>query len=170
MLLMMSLIGCRTVKIWDVGKRSCVVTLGGHVHRVCWASIRPDDPGKMVTSSLDSSLKIWDLAACIAGNVPTVGGLHYIVLRASGDCKYLASNQGWGNSCQLTDVTTRKVLKSTTTHKGFVDNAAFTADSTRLVSIDTGHTGQYTVCHYHVFLLIQFVYQQKKTAGTRTTD
>jgi len=132
-----------------VGTRSCVVTLGGHVHRVCWASIRPDDPGKMVTSSLDSSLKIWDLAACMTGNVPAVGGLHYIVLRASNDRKYLASNQGWGLSCQLTDVATRKVVVSAAAgHKGFVEIAAFTVDSTKLVSIDTGHRGQYTVCVY----------------------
>ena len=124
------------------------------MHRVCWASMRPDDPGKMVTSSLDSSLKIWDLAACITGNVPAVGGLHYVVLRASSDRKYLASNQGWAVACQLTDVTTRKVIKTVATgHKGFVDNAAFTADSTRLVSIDTGHTGQYTVSQDHVLRL-----------------
>lgn len=126
------------------------MTLGGHVHRVCWASIRPDDPGKMVTSSLDSSLKIWDLAACMAGSVPAVGGLHYIVLRASGDRKYLATNQGWGSSCQLTDVATRKVVATSTAgHGGFVDNATFTVDSTRLITIDTGHRGQYTVCHHH---------------------
>jgi len=139
---------CRTVKIWDVGSRSCVVTLGGHVHRVCWASVRPDDPGKMVTSSLDSSLKIWDLAACMTGKVPSVGGLHYIVLRASNDRKYLATNQGWGLACQLMDAQTRKVLDAAAAgHKGFVDHAVFTADSTRLVSIDTGHRGQYTVSH-----------------------
>jgi len=134
------------VKIWDVGNRSCLVTIGGHVHRVCWASLRPDDPGRMATASLDGSIKIWDLAACLAGNVPTVGGLHYVVLRASRDRKYVAHNQGWGLSCQLTDVTSRKVLESSTAgHRGFVDNVAFTADSTRLVSIDTGHRGQYTV-------------------------
>jgi len=116
------------------------------VHRVCWASIRPDDPGKMVTASLDSSLKIWDLTACMAGHVPAVGGLHYIVLQASSDRKYMASNQGWGTSCQLTDVSSRKVVKTTVAHRGFVDNAAFTVDSGRLVTIDTGHGGQYTVC------------------------
>jgi len=108
----------------------------------------------MVTSSLDSSLKIWDLAACMTGNVPAVGGLHYIVLRASNDRKCLASNQGWGMSCQLTDVETRKVVVSAAAgHKGFVDNVSFTVDSTKLVSIDTGHRGQYTVCHRHVSLL-----------------
>ena len=106
----------------------------------------------MVTSSLDSSLKIWDLAACIAGNVPAVGGLHYIVLRASSDRKYLAGNQGWGSSCQLIDVATRKVLDSSASHGGFVDNAAFTANSTQLVSIDTGHRGQYTVCRLSIKL------------------
>ena len=145
------LFGCRTVKIWDMATRSCAVTLGGHVHRVCWASIRPDDPRKMVTSSLDSSLKIWDLVACMSGNVPSVGGLHYIVLRASNDRKYVASNQGWGASCQITDVATRKETVATAGHKGFVDKAAFTVDSTRLLSIDTGHRGQYTVCLCHIF-------------------
>jgi len=149
------------VKIWDVETRSCVVTLGGHVHRVCWASIRPGDhPGKMVTSSLDSSLKIWDLGACMTGNVPALGGLHYIVLRASNDLKYLASNQGWGMSCQLSDVATRKVTVSAAAgHKGFVDKASFTVDSTKLVTIDTGHKGQYTVCHHHVSLCILLLFR-----------
>jgi len=70
------------------------------VHRVCWAAIHPDDPGNMVTSShllvtssLDNSLKIWDLGACLTGKVPAVGGLHYVVLRTSADRQYLASNQ-----------------------------------------------------------------------------
>jgi len=50
-------------------------------------------------------------------------------------------------SCQLTEVETRKVLDvATAGHKGFVDNAAFSVDSTSLISIDTGHRGQYTVC------------------------
>jgi len=141
---------CRTVKIWDVGTRSCLVTLGGHVHRVCWSSLRRDldlDRGKMATASLDGSLKIWDLAACLTGGVPTVGGLHYVVLRASDDRRCVAHNQGWGLSCQLTDVTSRKVLDASTPgHRGFVDNVAFTRDSTRLVTLDTGHRGQYTVC------------------------
>ena len=103
------------MKIWDVGTRSCLVTLGGHVHRVCWSSLRRDldlDRGKMATASLDGSLKIWDLAACLTGGVPTVGGLHYVVLRASDDRRYVAHNQGWGLSCQLTDVTSRKVRAS----------------------------------------------------------
>jgi hypothetical protein len=115
---------------------------------------------------LDCSLKIWDLGAVLAPGqqVPAVGGLHYVVLRAAaanddGNDRrfYLVTNQGWGASCEITSailtansygqqIPTWKVVGTAAAHSGFVESAAFTADSTRVVTIDTGHGGQYSVC------------------------
>jgi hypothetical protein len=159
----------RSIKIWDVSSRQCVVSLGGHVHRVCWASLHCGgvDGDKMVTSSLDSSLKIWDLEAVLSPGrqMPAVGGLHYVVLRATsnfandggGDCRcVLATNQGWGVACEIStasisaaangqQVPAWQVAGTASAHNGFVEAAAFTADSSFLVTIDTGHGGQYSV-------------------------
>ena len=148
----------------------CIVSLGGHLHRVCWISLHCGSSGgdKMVTSSLDCALKIWDLDAVLAPGqqVPAVGGLHYVALRATsvdvGDGQHrfiIVTNQGWGRSCQLSAATTAsnkqqttawttaswEVISQATSHDGFVDMVAFTADSSRIVTIDTGHGGQYTV-------------------------
>jgi len=159
----------RSIKIWDMSSLQCLVSLGGHLHRVCWISLHCGSSGgnKMVTSSLDCALKIWDLDAVLAPDqqVPAVGGLHYVVLRATstnmdnGENRYIiATNQGWGRSCQLSAATTHsnkqtsawstttwEVISQATSHDGFVEMAAFTLDSSMIVTIDTGHGGQYTV-------------------------
>ena len=112
----------------------------------------------MATASLDCSVKIWDLEAILDQQVPPVGGLHYVVLSAGGsdaDFRYFASNRGWGVSCQLSRATTTvtagnlspswEAIGTASSHRGFIEVAVFTLEATRLVTVDLGHCGQYTV-------------------------
>lgn len=170
-------IQCRSIKIWDISSKQCVVSLGGHVHRVCWASLHCGGSGgdKMVTSSLDGSLKIWDLEAVLSPGrqVPAMGGLHYVVLRTTPTIAddggnnsrcVLVSNKGWGVACEISIATVSATANghqapawvaagTASAHNGFVEAAAFTADSRCLVTIDTGHGGQYTVCFTYCWQL-----------------
>ena len=149
-----------SIKIWNVSSSECLLSLGGHLHRVCWASVFNTD--KMVTSSLDGSLKIWNLESILSPDFrpPPVGGIHYVVLVAGGygdengssAARYFASNRGWGVACQLSRATmasgqgpTWEVVGTASSHGGFIEVAVFTMDGTRLVSVDLGHCGQYSV-------------------------
>ncbi|CAD5112670.1 DgyrCDS1892 [Dimorphilus gyrociliatus] len=131
----------RTLKVWNTATSSCVCTLGGHVHRVGWISLY--GKSRLATASLDNSIKIWDLRPVVFGNVPTVGGLHYLVLKISPDRKNLLSSQGWMTTCEIKKAHDEKILFYSTSHKGFIWDALFTLDSNYIISVDLGHKGTY---------------------------
>ena len=134
----------RSLKLWLVSDRQCLVTLGGHVHRISWVSIRPSND-VFVTGSLDFSLKVWNMKAVCEGLVPTVCGLHFTSLKTSYDGQYMVNSQGWARDGTITFLPSNNEIGHTASHNGFVDQAAFTRDSTRIITIDTGHTGGYEV-------------------------
>ena len=73
----------RSLKMWDVDRRTCLISLGGHLHRVSSVSICPAAGQTFVTSSLDCSLKVWNMAAVASGRVPPRGGLHYTIVEVN---------------------------------------------------------------------------------------
>ena len=73
----------RSLKMWDVDRRTCLISLGGHLHRVSSVSICPVAGQTFVTSSLDCSLKVWNMAAVASGRVPPRGGLHYTIVEVN---------------------------------------------------------------------------------------
>lgn len=131
--------------MWDVSGQQCLVTLGGHLHRISWVSVRAGAE-VFVTGSLDCSLKVWSMAAVCEGRIPAVCGLHFTSLAVSADSRYMASSQGWARCATISSLPDYRELGNGATHSGFVDKAVFTADSSKLITIDTGHGGAYEVC------------------------
>ena len=132
--------------MWDMSSHSCLISLGGHQHRLTWVDFQPGQSStKFVTASLDSSLKVWDFAAVSAGKVPPVGGLHYISLSVSPNQEHMACSQGWASQCELFEVESNSSVGSAASHNGFIQQTAFSPDSVKLVSVDTGHRGAYEV-------------------------
>ncbi|KAK2144717.1 hypothetical protein LSH36_736g01022 [Paralvinella palmiformis] len=132
----------RTLKVWDVLNHQCIVTVGGHIHRVSCVSVHPEQTS-FVTGSLDFCLKIWNYNAVMSGNVPAVGSLHYNVLKVSNDQKYIVYSQGWSSSCSIDMINGQRVAE-TKQHGGFLSQISISPDSELMVSVDTGHGGQYT--------------------------
>lgn len=128
-----------------MSSQSVISTLCGHTHRVCWASIHPLHEQQFVTCSLDCSLKVWDMEAVRTGQVPPAGGLHYIILTGSPDCRLYASCQGWMTNCSIFRVDSSTKVYDGASHGGFIASAAFSLDSSLFVSIDHGHSGEYSV-------------------------
>ncbi len=71
------------------------------------------------------------------------------------DChfRYYATCQGWSTACTFwtTDGDQRS---GTPSHKGFMNKCVFSPDSTKLLQVDTGHTGGYEV---KLFLLLYYI-------------
>lgn len=49
-----------TLRVWDLNRRKCLRTLGGHTHGVLSVSITPDGK-RAVSGSGDKTLRLWDL-------------------------------------------------------------------------------------------------------------
>ena len=50
------------VRVFAVTTGSCVFTLVGHTDRVSGVSLHPTDPSQVVTSSLDGTIRLWDVS------------------------------------------------------------------------------------------------------------
>ena len=48
----------KTIRLWDVGARTCVATLTGHTGRVCALAVLPG--GLLASGSTDSTVRLWD--------------------------------------------------------------------------------------------------------------
>lgn len=133
--------------MWDVASYSCLITLGGHLNKLTSVDFQPGKNNKFVTASLDSSLKVWDFEAVAAGKVPPIAGQHYICLSVSPNLQYMASSQGWSSACEVESRVSQSI-GFTATHAGSIKQIVFSPDSTKLVSLDTGHyfKGGHEVC------------------------
>ncbi len=90
-------------------------------------------------------LKTWNTEAVLSGVVPPIGSLHFTIFRISPSQCYLATCQGWNTACNLENIKTGASITTMASHGGFMIQVVFSKDSSKFISVDTGHTGAYQV-------------------------
>ena len=136
----------RSLRVWDMTTHTSIVRLGGHMSRVIHVALLPSSEEKFATCSLDMAIKVWDTRSVLAGNIPPLGGLHYLMVIGSPCRKYLATVQGWSKQFSFTDMEVgSSSLGQSCDHGNSMRQAAFTLDSKRFITVDTGHAGSHAV-------------------------
>ena len=89
---------------------------------------------------------MWDVKLLKQGKVPPVGGMHFNTCTAFESKKYVVTSQGWRKNCNI--IAEDSNFGTSVSHHGFIKKAEFSPDGTKLVTLDTGHSGGYEVCAF----------------------
>jgi WD40 repeat protein len=128
----------RTVRLWDVGRRTLLATLRGAAGDLRSVAFSPD--GRLLSAACrDGSVTLWDVArrtpaAVLRGRQGVVYGVAF-----SPDGRTLAA-AGQDGTVQLWDMGGRTVVATLRGHVGAVRAVAFSADGRELASTGEDHT------------------------------
>uniref|UniRef100_A0A0R3WMV7 WD_REPEATS_REGION domain-containing protein n=1 Tax=Hydatigena taeniaeformis TaxID=6205 RepID=A0A0R3WMV7_HYDTA len=161
----------RRVKLWAVGKPTCIMSLSGHTSSVDAAQFSPDEDC-MAAGSLSGSIRIWDLegaklARALSGHTASVQSLDF---HPHGN--FIASGS-MDSTVKLWDVSRKGCINTFRGHAGCVNMVRFSPDGNWIVSAGddgrvkvwdlaagkqlaelSGHTAPVTSIAYHPTVLL----------------
>lgn len=118
------------VKIWEVATGKELAALKGHKRDV--TSVAFTKEGKIVTGSLDETVKLWDDKGKEEKSLEAPEGIWSVVI--SPDGKYVAAS-GWSDTLKVWSLPEGKELFYRNGHEGTVTHVIFSPDSQRIVSV-----------------------------------
>ncbi|KAH9281229.1 Katanin p80 WD40 repeat-containing subunit B1 [Echinococcus granulosus] len=128
----------RRVKLWAVGKPTCIMSLSGHTSSVDAAQFSPDEDC-VAAGSLSGSIRIWDLeeaklARALSGHTASVQSLDF---HPHGN--FITSGSA-DSTVKLWDVSRKGCINTFRGHTGCVNMVRFSPDGNWVVSAgDDGH-------------------------------
>lgn len=122
----------RTVKIWDLEKGTCGMTLKGHNNQVNSVTITPDGQ-RILSGSNDRTIRIWNMLTDQCVGV-LKGHAHFVksVVVLADNKRALSGSTD--QTIKLWDINSRLCLQTFKGHVGTVAALAITADDQRAVS------------------------------------
>jgi len=105
--------GDTTISLWDVENKTCQQVLSGHEGDVMGFSVKPNDDNILVSGSVDTSIRLWDLRA------PSTPAFTYWTTHESDvNCvQWLRDGNSFitgsdDSRCALTDIRAQRVLNT----------------------------------------------------------
>jgi len=123
----------KTLKVWDTGTATEILTLSGHDRAVFGVAFHPRDGSQIASASWDRTVKIWDSTS---GQVIHTLNAHtdkVICVAFSPDGRYVVSG-GDDRRVILWDATTGQECLRFRGHSDWATSVAFSPDGTRIAS------------------------------------
>eukprot|EP00808_Paulinella_micropora_P001310 g75551.t1 len=132
----------RFAKLWEVSSGREVNKIPGHAARVSWAHYS-NDRSRIVTCSLDMSIKIWDAKVVESGVALSEGeGGFFGMLVASPARDLLIGQQGFGKCFDIRPSPQAAIARSSNSHRGIPSNVRFFPDGASAVSLCEGNNAR----------------------------